>query len=82
MNVYYNGSCNICDTEIVHYKKKTNDITYVDISCSQDSHIKHLNQKELYRRMHVFYEGKLYSGSESFLSYGQKSLTFVGYLNF
>ena len=67
MSVYYNGSCNICDTEIGHYKKKTSDITYVDISCSQDPHIEHLNQKELYRRMHVFYEGKLYSGSESFL---------------
>ena len=32
MKVYFNGSCNICNAEINHYKKKTCDINYVDIS--------------------------------------------------
>ena len=32
MKVYFNGSCNICNAEISHYKKKTININYVDIS--------------------------------------------------
>ena len=36
MKVYFNGSCNICNAEINHYKKKTYDINYVDISKNKD----------------------------------------------
>ena len=67
MKVYFNGSCNICNAEINHYKKKTCDINYVDISKNKDEHIKHLSKKDLFRRMHVYYDGKIISGSESFL---------------
>ena len=67
MKVYFNGSCNICNAEINHYKKKTCDINYIDISKKKDEHINHLSKKDLYRRMHVYHNGKLISGSESFL---------------
>ena len=67
MKVYFNGSCNICNAEINHYKKKTCDINYVDISKNKDEHIKHLSKKDLFRRMHVYHDGKIISGSESFL---------------
>ncbi len=67
MKVYYNGSCSICNTEISHYKKKLSNIDYVDISKNFDKNISHLTKNKLYRRMHIFYEGKLISGSESFL---------------
>jgi predicted DCC family thiol-disulfide oxidoreductase YuxK len=67
MKVYYNGSCNICNAEINHYKKKLSNIDYVDISKNLDKNISHLTKKKLFRRMHIFNEGKLISGSESFL---------------
>ena len=67
MKVYFNGSCNICNAEISHYKKKTCDINYVDISKDRDEHIHHLSKKDLFRRIHVYHQGRLISGSESFL---------------
>jgi predicted DCC family thiol-disulfide oxidoreductase YuxK len=67
MKVYYNGSCTVCNTEINHYKKISNGINYLDVSCTLDEHISHLSKKELYRRMHVYFNGTLYKGSESFL---------------
>ena len=67
MKVYYNGSCNICNTEISHYKKNNDKINFIDISESVDDHIKHLSKKQLFRRMHVYHEGKILSGAESFL---------------
>ena len=68
MKVYFNGSCNICNAEISHYKKRTYNINYVDISKNKDEHIKHLSKKDLFRRMHVYHNGKIISGSESFLA--------------
>ena len=67
MKVYYNGSCNICNAEISHYKKNNGNINFIDISESVDEHIKHLSKKQLFRRMHVYHEGKILSGAESFL---------------
>ena len=67
MRVYFNGSCNICNAEISHYKKKTSDINFIDISKKKDEHTNHLSKNDLFRRMHVYHNGKLISGSESFL---------------
>ncbi|MDB2371117.1 DUF393 domain-containing protein [Alphaproteobacteria bacterium] len=67
MKVYFNGSCNICNAEINHYKKIKNEIEYVDISEIKDEHVANLSKDKLFRRMHVYYQGTLYSGSESFL---------------
>ena len=67
MKVYFNGSCNICNAEISHYKKKTYNINYIDISKKKDEHTNHLSKNDLFRRMHVYHNGKLISGSESFL---------------
>ena len=67
MKVYFNGSCNICSAEINHYKKNNDHINFIDISERVDHHIQSLSKKKLFRRMHVYHEGKLYRGSESFL---------------
>lgn len=67
MKVYYNGSCNICNAEINHYKKTKSEISYVDISKTKDEHVVNLSKDKLFRRMHVYHQGTLYSGSESFL---------------
>ena len=67
MKVYYNGSCNICNAEINHYKKIKSEISYVDISETKDEHVASLSKDKLFRRMHVYHQGTLYSGSESFL---------------
>ena len=60
MKVYYNGSCNICNAEISHYKKNNDHINFIDISESVDEHIKHLSKKQLFRRMHVYHECDVY----------------------
>jgi predicted DCC family thiol-disulfide oxidoreductase YuxK len=67
MKVYYNGSCNICNAEINQYKKSSQNINYIDISKYSDTDISHLDKKKLFRRMHVYDQGKLYSGTESFI---------------
>lgn len=67
MKVYYNGSCNICNAEINHYKKSKSKILYVDISKTKDEHVANLSKDKLFRRMHVYHQGILYTGSESFL---------------
>ena len=72
MKVYYNGSCNICNTEISHYKKNNDHINFIDISESVDDHIKHLSKKQLFRRMHVYHEGKIYQEQSHSLFYGQR----------
>ena len=72
MKVYYNGSCNICNAEINHYKKKNEHINFIDISQSIDEHIAHLSKKQLFRRMHIYDKGKIISGSESFLALWSK----------
>lgn len=77
MKVYYNGSCNICNTEISHYKKNNDHINFIDISESVDDHIKHLSKKQLFRRMHVYHEGKILSGAESFLILWSKMPNFT-----
>ena len=77
MKVYYNGSCNICNTEISHYKKNNDQINFIDISEILDDHIKHLSKKQLFRRMHVYHEGKILSGAESFLILWSKMPNFI-----
>ena len=77
MKVYYNGSCNICNTVISHYKKNNDQINFIDISKSVDDHIKHLSKKQLFRRMHVYHEGKILSGAESFLILWSKMPNFT-----
>tara|TARA_B100000674_G_C37680992_1_gene841529 strand:- start:46 stop:381 length:336 start_codon:yes stop_codon:yes gene_type:complete len=67
MKVYFNGSCNICNAEINHYKKIKSKISYVDISEKKDEHVAEISKDKLFRRMHVYHQGTLYSGSESFL---------------
>ena len=44
MKVYYNGSCNICNAEINHYKKTKSEISYVDISETKDEHVASLSK--------------------------------------
>ena len=72
--VYFNNSCSICRAEINNYKKHcNNDIDWVDISTCKDSEKQTgLNVDNLYRRMHVIEDGKLISGSKSFLIIWEK----------
>ena len=72
--VYFNNSCSICRAEINNYKKHcNNDIDWVDIStCKHSEKQTGLNVDNLYRRMHVIEDGKLISGSKSFLIIWEK----------
>ena len=45
----------------------SSDLSYVDISETKDEHVASLSKDKLFRRMHVYHQGTLYSGSESFL---------------
>jgi len=69
VKVFFNNSCNICRTEINHYKKNCNeDIEWIDITNNQDAQkMTSKNYQELLRRMHVISDGKLISGAEVFL---------------
>ena len=69
VKVFFNNSCNICRTEINHYKKYCDDnIKWIDVTDNQDAqNATSKSYKELLRRMHVIQNGKVIDGAESFL---------------
>ena len=70
MNIkgYFNESCNICRTEINHYKSINSSIDWVDAISSKNA-IKDtkLSPEELIRRLHVVKDDKLHKGLDAFL---------------
>ena len=69
VKVFFNNSCNICRTEINHYKKHCGDaISWIDVTDNQEAQdITSKSYKDLLRRMHVIQDGKVINGAESFL---------------
>ena len=69
VKVFFNNSCNICRTEINHYKKYCDDkIKWVDVTNNHEAQkITSKSYRELLRRMHVIQDGKLIDGAETFL---------------
>jgi predicted DCC family thiol-disulfide oxidoreductase YuxK len=67
--VFYNHSCNICKTEIIHYKKITKDeFDFIDITDNYEATVStNLDKATLLRRMHVIENGTLHSGAKAFL---------------
>ena len=63
------NSCNICRTEINHYKKySNNNVEWIDVTNNEEAKkITSKSYKDLIRRMHVIQNGKIISGAESFL---------------
>ena len=70
MNIkgYFNESCNICRTEINHYKRINNSIDWIDVISNKNAlnDIK-LSPNELIRRLHVVKDDKLHKGLDAFL---------------
>ena len=66
---FFNNSCNLCRSEINHYKKHSNqDIEWVDVTNNIEAQqITSKSYKQLLRRMHVIQDGKLIEGAEVFL---------------
>ena len=69
VKVFFNNSCNICRTEINHYKKYSDDnIRWIDVTDNKEAqNITSKSYRELLRRMHVIQDGKVIDGAESFL---------------
>jgi len=69
VKVFFNNSCNICRTEINHYKKHSdNSVEWIDVTNNQEAQkITSKSYKELLRRMHVIQDGRVIDGAESFL---------------
>ena len=69
VKVFFNNSCNICRTEINHYKKYSDDnIRWIDVTDNKEAqNITSKSYMELLRRMHVIQDGKVIDGAESFL---------------
>ena len=69
VKVFFNNSCNICRTEINHYKKHCGGaISWIDVTDNQEAQdITSKSYKDLLRRMHVIQDGKVIDGAESFL---------------
>ena len=69
VKVFFNNSCNICRTEINHYKKySSNNLEWVDVTNNIEAQkITSKSYKDLLRRMHVIKDGKVIDGAESFL---------------
>ena len=69
VKVFFNNSCNICRTEINHYKKYSdNNISWIDVTDNKEAqNITSKSYRELLRRMHVIQDGKVIDGAESFL---------------
>ena len=67
--VFFNNSCNICRTEINHYKKYSDgNIEWIDVTNNEEAQkITSKSYRELLRRMHVIQDGKIINGAESFL---------------
>ena len=67
--VFFNNSCNLCITEINHYKKHSGEnIEWIDVTNNVEAQkITSKSYKELLRRMHVIQDGKVIDGAESFL---------------
>tara|TARA_B100001093_G_scaffold513124_1_gene584390 strand:+ start:4 stop:357 length:354 start_codon:yes stop_codon:yes gene_type:complete len=67
--VFFNNSCNICRTEINHYKKHSSkNIEWVDVTNNKKAQqITSKTYKQLLRRMHVIQNGRLIEGAEVFL---------------
>ena len=65
---YFNESCNICRTEINHYKRINNSIDWVDVISNKNA-LKDtkLSPEELIRRLHVVKDNKLHKGLDAFL---------------
>ena len=70
MNIkgYFNESCNICRTEINHYKRINSSIDWVDVISNKNA-LKdtNLSPEELIRRLHVVKDNKLHKGLDAFL---------------
>ena len=69
VKVFFNNSCNICRTEINHYKKNSDgNITWIDVTDNKEAqNITSKSYRDLLRRMHVIQDGKVIDGAESFL---------------
>ena len=69
VKVFFNNSCNICRTEINHYKKYSdNCVEWIDVTNNVEAQkVTSKSYKELLRRMHVIQDGRIIDGAESFL---------------
>ena len=69
VKVFYNNSCNICKTEIDHYKKNSDEkIEWIDVT--NNNYAQKITSKtyaQLLRRMHIIQDNKVISGAEVFL---------------
>ena len=69
VKVFFNNSCNICRTEINHYKKHSSkDLEWIDVTNGDEAQkLTSKSYKDLLRRMHVIKDGKVIEGAETFL---------------
>ena len=55
VKVFFNNSCNICRTEINHYKKHCDDsIEWIDVTDNQEA--QQITLKPLFFLLNIFYE--------------------------
>ncbi len=69
IKVFYNKSCNLCNSEINHYKKHSdNNFKWIDITNNKDA-LKFTSKtyKQLIRRIHVIKGNELLIGASAFL---------------
>ena len=70
IKVFYNKSCNICKTEINHYKKhcKNKKISWVNVVNNKEALVStSKTYPELLRRIHISKNGKIISGTAAFI---------------
>ncbi len=69
MKIYFNNSCSICRSEINVYKKQSiSKLEWIDITNNKNAENEtKKTSKDLLRRLHVKYEGKIYSGAQAFV---------------
>ena len=68
IKVYFNESCNICRTEINHYKRINSSIDWIDVISNKNVlNDTKLSPEELIRRLHVVKDNKLHKGLDAFL---------------
>ena len=68
IKVFFNKSCNVCNLEINHYKKFSNNIEWIDITNNPEAQkLTSKSYEQLLKKIHIISDSEIISGASAFL---------------